>query len=117
MSLGFHMTGRISQIEKQTETVQTFAKEHGYGFGMGNLEVVWSEDAKRPGQWLVDVDCQTTPAGPGFHKAALELAERLGIGEPGIDDETDYVNHRDFEKTCGAHNVGTDMPENIFGKG
>lgn len=115
MSLGFHITGKISQPDELAEKAQSLAKEAGYGIAvgeeglcirlcpMGDLEVVWSEDAERPGQWLVDVDCQTTPAGPGFHKAALELAEKLDIGEPETDDETDYVNHRDFEKMRQEH--------------
>lgn len=115
MSLGFHITGRTGRIAELTQTAQILAKEYGYSIGMGegglcirlcpmgDLEVVWSEDVERPGQWLVDADCQTTPAGPGFHKAALELAEKLGITEPEIDDETDYVNHRDFKRMCEEH--------------
>lgn len=115
MSLGFHITGRMNRPDALVEKAQALAKESGYGIGtgeggmcirlcpMGDLEVVWSEDAERPGQWQVEADCQTTPAGPGFHKAALELAERLEIGEIEVDDETDYVNHRDFNRMCGEH--------------
>ena len=115
MSLGFHITGRIDEPDELVEKAKAIAKEHGYGIAageeglcirlcpMGDLEVVWSEDEQEPGRLLVEADCQTTPAGPGFHKAALEAAEQLGIDVTEIDDETDYVNHRNFEKMQEEH--------------
>lgn len=74
MSLGFHITGRIDRPDELVEKAKTLAKEFGYGIAageeglcirlcpMGELEVVWSEDEQEPGQWLVEADCQTTPA-------------------------------------------------------
>ena len=115
MSLGFHITGRIDEPDGLIEKAKAIAKESGYGIAageeglcirlcpMGELEVVWSKDEKEPGRLLVEADCQTTPAGPGFHKAALEAAEQLGIEVTEIDDETDYVNHRNFERMQEEH--------------
>ena len=115
MSLGFHITGRIDEPDELVEKAKAIAKESGYGIAageeglcirlcpMGDLEVVWSEDEQEPGRFLVEADCQTTPAGPGFHKAALEAAEQLGIEVTEIDDETDYVNHRNFRKMQEEH--------------
>lgn len=115
MGLGFHMTGKATRPEELVQTAQTLAKESGYGIGtgeggmcirlcpMGDLEVTWEEDGETPGQWLVEAECQTTPAGPGFHKAALEFAEKLGIRDAEIFDETEYVVHRDFAKMREEH--------------
>lgn len=115
MSLGFHITGKTKQPDGLVKKAKSLAKECGYGIAagegglcirlcpMGELEVTWSEDEQNPGQWIVEADCQSTPAGPGLHKAALEAAEQLGIAVTEIDDETDYVNHRDFERMKKEH--------------
>lgn len=115
MSIGFLMTGHVQKIKDLVETAQRLTKESGYEITVGEewlgiqlcptgeLQVSWEKDAEKSGQWIVTVDCQTTPAGAGFHKAALELAEKLGIEEPKVDDETDYYSHRDFMRMKQEH--------------
>lgn len=109
------MTGHVQKIKDLVETAQRLTKESGYeiavgekGLGVqlcptGELQIAWEKDAKKSGQWMVTVDCQTTPAGAGFHKAALELAEKLGIEDLKVDDETDYYSHRDFMRMKREH--------------
>lgn len=46
-------------------------------------------------------DCQTNVAGAGFHKKSLEIIETIAKMSGLIllvDDETDFVNHRDFDE-------------------
>lgn len=51
-------------------------------------------------------DAATTPAGPGFHKAVVDLLDEL-IGTAGltldVDDETEYWGHRDFDQLRQEH--------------
>lgn len=51
-------------------------------------------------------ECQTTPAGPGFHKAAVELADEITDlnGYPfEVEDETGYYRDRDFQRLRQEH--------------
>ena len=46
------------------------------------------------------------PAGAGFHAAAVRFLDELGqkrLNELLVDDETEYYNHRDFERMKREH--------------
>lgn len=115
MSIGLLMTGECRDISRLEETARALAGEAGYGISvwedgmniylcpMGVLEVGWKADAERAGDWQVEAQCQSTPAGPGLHKAALEFAERLGLEGTTMDDETAYYSHRDFARMKKEH--------------
>ena len=46
---------------------------------------------------------QSTPAGPGFHKAAVDFIDALKIEKLVYEDDTDYAVYRDFTKLCRNH--------------
>ena len=46
---------------------------------------------------------QSTPAGPGFHKAAIDFIDALKIENLIYEDDTDFTVNRDFTKLCRTH--------------
>ena len=46
---------------------------------------------------------QSTPAGPGFHKAAVDFIDALDLGSLVYEDDSEYANDRDFTKLCNNH--------------
>ncbi len=46
---------------------------------------------------------QSTPAGPGFHKAAVDFIDALDLGGLVYEDDSEYANDRDFTKLCNNH--------------
>lgn len=115
MSLGFYMKGKVRKPENLVKAAQQMAKDMGYRIEveedglnvnmcpMGNLGVTWTKGGKLSREYQVEVECRTSPVGPGFHKAALEFAEKLDIKGLEVMDETEYYNHRDFEKMRREH--------------
>ncbi len=109
MSIGFSFTGKANK--KLPERCRALAEEREYGVipgedGLrfvlcplgGELNLRWKEAGGLLGGLLVEGECQTTPAGPGLHKAAIELLDALKLKSLSVDDETGYYNHRDLEK-------------------
>ncbi len=115
MSVGFYVTGNVNKVEKIIEIACNITEKMGYRIGVakegiriqlcprGDLDIVWSQDEEKPGQWRVEAECQTSQVGAGFHKAALEVIDALGIENMMVDDETDYYSHRDFERMKREH--------------
>lgn len=118
MSLGFNLSGTVKSIEKLIKKAEAMADKQEYDIDVqenemtvslcpvGDIEISWEKNENNNGRWRVEADCRTTPAGPGFHKAALEFAENLGIKELSVYDETDYYSHRDFERLKDEHFYG-----------
>lgn len=105
-------TGKIRNKDSLVKAVQRLAKQRNFRLGVwaegmrivlcprGYLDFTWNKEKGLFAQWALRCGCNTTPAGPGFHKAALELLEELegvGIKEWKIQDRTDYQQDRDFE--------------------
>lgn len=105
-------TGRVRNKDNLVKSVQRLARQRGFRLGVwpegmrivlcprGYLDFAWTREKGLFGQWDLRGGCSTTPAGPGFHKAALELLEELGglgLKEWTIQDRTDYRQDRDFE--------------------
>ena len=44
---------------------------------LGYLDLEWTRESGLFGQWKISGTCVTTPAGPGFHKAAVDFLEDL----------------------------------------
>ena len=51
----------------------------------------------------VEGHLQSTPAGPGFHKAAVDFIDSLEMENLVYEDDTDYADDRDFKKLCKNH--------------
>lgn len=115
MGVGFYVTGTVEKIDTLTRTAKRMAKKLAYEVTvyedsmcvslcpMGDLIFDWSADQERPGQWHVEMDCPTSPVGAGFHKAAIEFVEGLGLRDMTVDDETQYYTHRDFDRMNREH--------------
>lgn len=115
MSIGFSVNGKLRKKENLIETAKKLAQKQGYGLSvrdnglcftlcpMGSLALNWTKQDGFRGEWLVEGECQSTPAGAGFHKAAVELMDELGLKDLSVDDETGYYEHRDFERMRKEH--------------
>lgn len=105
-------TGKIRNKDSLVKSVQRLAKQRNLRLGVweegmrivlcprGYLDFAWTKEKGLFAQWNLRCGCDTTPAGPGFHKAALELLEELGglgIKEWKVQDRSDYQQDRDFE--------------------
>lgn len=105
-------TGKTRNKDSLVKAVQRLAKQRNLRLGVwaegmrivlcprGYLDFAWTKEKGLFGQWNLRGGCNTTPAGPGFHKAALELLEsleQLGIKDWTIQDRTDYQQDRNFE--------------------
>lgn len=105
-------TGKVRNKDNLIKAVQRLAKQRNFRLGVwgegmrivlcprGYLDFAWTKEKGLFAQWNLRGGCSTTPAGPGFHKAALELLEelgQLGMKEWSVQDRTDYQQDRDFE--------------------
>lgn len=118
MSIGFEYSGRVRKKEELVKAVRELAAEGGQDIlenenglwisfcPMGGITLSWERENGLLGQWAVTGECCSTPAGPGFHKAAVEFIETLGRGplrNLAVTDETEYYEHRDFERMKEEH--------------
>lgn len=116
MSIGFTFTGRVKKPELLIAAAKRAADERYYGLSQwegglsvslcpldGRVRMTWKKESGLFGQWTVEGECVSTPAGPGLHRAAVELVDALGLQKLAVEDETDYYRHRDFEKMCWEH--------------
>lgn len=115
MSIGFRLSTKCKSISSFQESLDAVAARN-------SLSVSHTEDYSEltvcrlgniffnyePADDEVEVvgDCQTNLLGAGFHKAAIELADEL-IEQSKlpfeVEDETEYYEHRDFEKMRSEH--------------
>ncbi len=106
MSIGFSFTARALRPEHFLAEVRALAEAWQEAVQcsddsawvtlapMGEVFITLESEGAVSGQ------CQSTPAGPGLHKAALDFVRALAEGslsELSIEDETDYAVHGDFE--------------------
>ena len=90
MSIGFTFTGEISRPEELIAAARTLAEEREYRVGAGDkglraalcplggeLTIYWQRRPEEPDTWHVQGECVSTPAGPGLHRAAVELVDAL----------------------------------------
>lgn len=116
MSIGFTFTGRIKKPQALIQTAkrladagryQVAAGEDGLRLALcplgGDLYVNWKKGDGLFGQWTVEGSCTSTPAGPGLHQAAVEALDALGIQKLEVEDETEYYQHRDFDRMLREH--------------
>lgn len=116
MSIGFTFTGRVKKPETLLVAAQKLAEERSYGVyqredGLslslcpldGRVYMTWKKEGGLLGQWTVEGECVSTPAGPGLHKAAVEALDALPIQKLHVEDETEYFQHRDFDRMLREH--------------
>lgn len=116
MSIGFTFTGRMKKPETLLVAAQKLAEERSYGVyqredGLslslcpldGRVYMTWKKEGGLLGQWTVEGECVSTPAGPGLHKAAVEALDALPIQKLHVEDETEYFQHRDFDRMLREH--------------
>lgn len=116
MSIGFTFTGRVKKPEALIATAKKLAEERYYQIGTGedglrlalcplggDLYVNWKKENGLFAQYAVEGSCYSTPAGPGLHKAAVEALDALGIQKLAVEDETEYYQHRDFDRMLREH--------------
>ena len=116
MSIGFTFTGRVKKPEALIAAAQKLADERYYGLyhredGLsislcpldGRVYMTWKRESGLFGQWTVEGECVSTPAGPGLHQAAVEAVDGLGIQKLEVADETEYYQHRDFDRMLREH--------------
>ena len=90
MSIGFTFTGRVKKPEGLISAAKKLADERYYGLyqqedGLsislcpldGRVYITWKKESGLFGQWTVEGECCSTPAGPGLHKAAVEALDAL----------------------------------------
>lgn len=116
MSIGFTFTGRVKKPEALIAAAKKLADERYYGLSQwenglnislcplgGVLSVSWKKENGLFSQYSVEGQCVTTPAGPGLHKAAVEALDGLSIQKLNVEDETEYFQHRDFDRMLREH--------------
>ena len=120
MSIGFTFTGKVKKPEILIAAAKKVAEERYYGLSGwdplkenalnislcpldGVLRLSWKKESGLFGQWAVEGCCYSTPAGPGLHKAAVEALDALGIQKLNVEDETEYYQHRDFDRMLREH--------------
>ena len=116
MSIGLEFYAKVRSKDSLIERAEALAGELDYGLGIGedglrfvlcpaggDLYMTWKRDDTLSEWWTIEGDCQSTPAGPGFHKAAVELLDRMGFEKLAVYDETDYYEQRDFEQMKTNH--------------
>ena len=116
MSIGFTFTGKVKKPETLAAAAKKLADERYYGLyqredGLsvslcplgGCMWMSWKKEGGLFGQWAVEGECVTTPAGPGLHKAAVEALDALPIQKLAVEDETEYFQHRDFDRMLREH--------------
>lgn len=119
MSIGFSFTGMVKKSEILVQTAKELAQARGYRIWTegnrfrlalcpmgGDLYVGWEKSAlfsQYLGQYTVEGSCQSTPAGPGFHMAAVEALDALGLRKLNVKDDTGCYRHRDFGRMCKEH--------------
>ncbi len=111
MSIGFSFTAQTRRKEPLLQAVNTLAERNGYRVEandkglwvdfcpMGGVSIEWEHDGGIMGQWNISGECCSTPAGAGFHRAAIEFVDALGNGPLkglSVVDDTDYYSRRDF---------------------
>jgi len=111
MSIGFSFEGVSCKREKSFAVLKKLADKQHLPCGI-NEDSAWVSFCHMGTLYFsvkdscLSCECQTNVAGPGFHKAAIDFTEvflrkiKLSVS---IDDETEYSEHRDFERMRREH--------------
>ena len=118
MNLQFTFRGKTRNRDGLLRTIQRIARRDGDQIGawkegvrlvlcpLGYLDMTWERESGLFGQWQIKGGCDTTPAGPGFHKAVADLVAELGkkdLKDLQVEDATGYWENRDFHRLVEEH--------------
>lgn len=113
--IGFDFRTTCDNLLAFRHTLDDLAVRHGYTveheghtstvrlceFGDIKLEYSVHQKGLVPVEYVVHGYCNSYPAGPGLHKAAVELLDELGLSigrDIQVDDHTGYYDYRNFGK-------------------
>ena len=110
MQLELTFRAKVRNRDNLIRAVQRLAQQQGCKIGAwkdgmrvvlspaGYLDLGWAREGGLFGGWRISGGCNTTPAGPGLHRAAAEFLDGLGkeLKELQVEDRTGYWEHRDF---------------------
>ena len=111
MGIGFAFYGAVCNREKAFNILKKMADKSGLSCGICSNSV-WVSFCRNGvlnfnyEDNCLSCDCQTNVAGPGFHKAAIEFTEeflRKAKLSTSIEDEAEYLEHRDFYRMRSEH--------------
>ena len=115
MAIELSFTGQIKSRKKLVDNITKLSKNSSYEVVIddeGNISVALCPTGEInfhvvEGGFLrktkVEGHFQSTPAGPGFHKAAVDFIDALDLGGLVYEDDSEYANDRDFTKLCNNH--------------
>ena len=90
MNLQITLRGKTRNRDGLIRAIQRIARRDGDQIGawkegmrlvlcpLGYLDMTWERESGLFGQWQIKAGCDTTPGGPGFHKAVADLFTELG---------------------------------------
>ena len=115
MSLELSFSGQIKSRKRIIKQITETAERYSYGvyadqdnsiivtlFPIGDITFDITEGGFMQ-KGKIEGYFQSTPAGPGFHKAAVEFIDSLNIENLEYEDDTEYAVNRDFAKLCVNH--------------
>ena len=115
MAIELSFTGQIKSRKRLVDNITKLSKHSSFGInivdeenisvtlcptGEINFHVVEGGLLRKT---KVEGYFQSTPAGPGFHKAAVDFIDALDLGSLVYEDDSEYANDRDFAKLCNNH--------------
>lgn len=115
MSICFTLTTKCGSIPTFRKLLDVVAKRHQASavhnddnsvFTICRLGTIFFGYEAADNEVNISAECQTNLLGAGFHKAAIDLIDEVADlnGFPfRVEDETEYYNHRDFEKMRSGH--------------
>lgn len=116
MGIGFSFRAKVKSDEKIMRSLNQMCASLGYSLKQESNQIIinFCQNGdlrlrfikKLFGTILLEGDCQTNIAGPGFHAAAINFVDKLAETDKiriTIEDETDYYKNRDFNKLRYEH--------------
>ena len=118
MNLQITLRGKTRNRDGLIRAIQRIARRDGDQIGawkegmrlvlcpLGYLDMTWERESGLFGQWQIKAGCDTTPGGPGFHKAVADLFTELGkkdLKDLQVEDPTGYWEDRDFDRLVREH--------------
>ncbi|MBQ9645096.1 MAG: hypothetical protein IJV24_01900 [Prevotella sp.] len=115
MAIKLSFTGQIKSRKKLVDNITKLSEHRSVGINIGdegdisvtlcptgeiNFHVIEGGLLRKT---KVEGYFQSTPAGPGFHKAAVDFIDALDLESLVYEDDSEYANDRDFTELCNNH--------------
>ena len=108
MSIELSFKGRIKSRQRLMEKMTEIAKHYPYEINTSHEDDIivtlcptgeiyfHVTEGGLLQKTKVEGFCQSSPAGPGFHKAAVDFIDALEINNLAYEDDSEYAINRDF---------------------